>query len=54
MKKNHARKATAAVKTPVRDLAPRNAEETKGGLSSAISEVMRNFGDALRTAARGG
>jgi hypothetical protein len=53
MKKKHARKATAAAKTPVRDLAPRNAEKTKGG-TSAISEVMKNFGGALQTAARGG
>ena len=55
MKKKHARKAAAAAKTPVQDLAPRNAEETKGGLlSSAVSEVMKNFGGALQTAARGG
>lgn len=55
MKKKRARKATAAAKTPVQDLAPRNADKAKGGiLSSAISEVMKNFGGALQTAARGG
>jgi hypothetical protein len=53
MKKKHARKAAAAAKTPVRDLAPRNAAKTKGG-TSAISEVVKNFAGALQTAARGG
>jgi len=53
MKKKHARKPTAAAKTPVRDLAPRNAEKTKGG-TSMVSEVIKNFGQALQTASRGG
>jgi GNAT superfamily N-acetyltransferase len=30
------------------------AKNAKGGVSSAISEVMKNFGGALQTAARGG
>lgn len=36
---------------PVSDAKAKNA---KGGMGSAVSEVMKNFGGALQTAARGG
>jgi hypothetical protein len=42
----------------VRELTEEELRQTTGGmfsaLSSAISEVMKNFGGALSTAARGG
>ena len=41
--------------TSERELTEAELELVNGGaLSSAISEVMKNFGEALNTAARGG
>lgn len=42
--------------TKIRDLPAPKGPGVKGGavLNSAISNVMKNFGDALRTAAKGG
>jgi hypothetical protein len=51
MRKHHAGKAPKAPKGRVRDLAPRNAAQIRGG--ALISDVMKNFGRALQTAARG-
>ena len=49
-------KGKPAGKRRVKDLpvSGARAKNAKGGVSSAISEVMKNFGGALQTAARGG
>ena len=55
MKSKRGTKATAGGKRkarPVRDLPGTKGANPKGG-SSAISEVMKNFGGALNTAGRG-
>jgi hypothetical protein len=46
---------TEAVREPSRDLTEDELSLVSGGsaLSSAVSEVMKNFGGALQTAARG-
>jgi hypothetical protein len=56
-KKRSSGKGKPAGKRGVKDLpvSDAKAKNAKGGvLSSAISEVMKNFGGALQTAARGG
>jgi hypothetical protein len=55
--KKQSGKGNRSGKRVVRDLPPSDAATpgVKGGvLGSAISEVMKNFGGALNTAARGG
>jgi hypothetical protein len=42
-----------AKSVPDRELREDQLELVNGGLSSAISEVIKNFGGALNTAARG-
>ena len=44
-------KKTSSKKAP-KDLAVKDGQTVKGG--SVISEVMKNFGGALNTSARGG
>ena len=51
--KKRVNKKSARKAPKVRDLPVRKGPNVKGG-SSAISEVMKNFGSALQTAAWGG
>ena len=52
----HSGKANRSGKRVVRDLPVSDAAtpSVKGGVGSAISKVMKNFGGALQTSARGG
>jgi hypothetical protein len=43
-----------AKSVPDRELREDELELVNGGISSTISEVIKNFGGALNTAARGG
>ena len=56
MKSRKGSKGKPATRRKVKDLPVSGAKgkNPKGGLSSAISDVMKNFGGALNTAARGG
>jgi len=56
MKAKSHRKGKQAGKRGVKDLtvSETKARNAKGGLASATSEVIKNLGSALQTAARGG
>jgi hypothetical protein len=57
-KRKSGKQKAPAKKSKLKDLEHRKGKDVKGGwfnvLPSAVSDVSKNIGDGLRTAARGG